>query len=139
MKVILIAEDDDDHYLLTQEALESANFSGKILRVRDGVQLMDYLLHQGEYHDVKKFPRPSLILLDLNMPKKDGRWVLNEIKSDSKLKFIPLIVLTTTHSEEDMIYCYQLGANAFIRKPARFQEFVAEMKSFQNFWSDLGD
>jgi CheY-like chemotaxis protein len=133
-KTLLIAEDDEDHYLLIKEALAAAGASPNLFQVKDGVELLDFLLNKGSYGDTARFPKPSLILLDLNLPKKDGRWALKEIKSHPQLKSIPIIVLTTSQQAEDITCCYREGANAFIQKPAGFKELVDAMKSLSEFW-----
>jgi CheY-like chemotaxis protein len=133
-KNILIAEDDEDHFLLIREALVAAALEVNVFQVKDGVELLDFLLHQGNYRDSARFPKPTLILLDLNLPKKDGRWALKEIKTHPQLKSIPIVALTTTQQEEDITFCYREGANAFVRKPAGFKDLVHAMKSLGDFW-----
>lgn len=129
-KVILFAEDNDDHYLLNQEAYQEAKLAYPIKRVRDGEELMDYLLKQGPY--AKDNTEAALILLDLNMPKKDGREALQEIKLNPKLKSIPVIILTTSKNDEDVSFADRLGVIDFIRKPSGFNELVEFMKSLAN-------
>jgi two-component system, response regulator len=133
-KTILIAEDDEDHFLLIHEALVAAEIEANISQVKDGIALLNFLLHRGEYQDQMRYRRPDLILLDLNLPKKDGRWALKEIKTHTQLKTIPVIALTTTQQEEDIVFCYREGINAFIRKPASFKDLVHAMKSVGDFW-----
>lgn len=134
---ILLAEDDDDHTLLINDAFEEAGSDKRLERVRDGEELMDFLLHRGSYRDAKESSVPDLILLDLNLPKKDGRKVLKEIKSDPNLSHIPVIVLTCSSNEEDVVETYALGGNSFIRKPARFDQFVDIFKSLKKYWCEV--
>ncbi len=126
-KVLLLAEDDDDHYFLCQEAYQEARLPYPLKRVRDGEELLDYLLKQKVY--ANNNDEVVLILLDLNMPKKDGREALKEIKLRPNLQSIPVVILTTSKNEEDVHYANELGVAAFIRKPASFIEFVKFMKS----------
>jgi CheY-like chemotaxis protein len=135
--VLLIAEDDEDDYLLVKEALEDVRLRNTVHWVKDGEELMDYLLRQGEYADPEKSPRPGIILLDLNMPRKDGREALREIKSNPDLKNIPVIVLTVSRAEEDVIRSYDLGVNSYIRKPVRFDEFIEAIKIFEKYWLEI--
>ncbi|MBF0120353.1 MAG: response regulator [Desulfobacterales bacterium] len=135
--IILLAEDDEDDYLLIEKSLKKAKILNKIKWVKDGVELMDYLKHRGEYKDVFKSPKPHLILLDLNMPRKDGRESLKDIKSDPALKNIPVIVLTTSKSEEDIFSSYNLGVNSFIRKPTKFDDFVKAIQLISQYWFEL--
>src|ERR1700709_2088762 len=118
--VILMADDDADDRLLTREAFEKNHLANDLRVVGDGVELLDYLKRRGKYADPDSSPRPGLILLDLNMPRKDGREALKEIKEDPRLKNIPIVVLTTSGEEEDILKTYDLGANSFIRKPVGF-------------------
>lgn len=131
---ILLAEDDDDDYLLTKEAFKEAKLINELYRVKDGEELMKFLLHQGQHvHS----PRPMIILLDLNMPRKSGREALKEIKSNESLKNIPVIILTTSKADEDILLSYQLGCNSFIRKPVSFERFVEMVKTFQHYWLEI--
>jgi len=131
--LILLAEDNDDHYLLTQEAFETAGLPYRFYRVKDGEDLLDYLVGRGGYANRKIHPLPGLILLDLNMPKKDGRQSLSEIKAIDQIQNIPVLVFTTSKNEEDRNFAEKLGAVAFIPKPVRFQEFVDFMKMLPNY------
>lgn len=135
--VILLAEDDDDDYVLTKDAFAEARMLNKMLRVKDGEELLDYLYHRGTYGDPETSPRPSIILLDLNMPRKDGREALTEIKADPDLRNIPVIILTVSKLEEDIIRTYDLGASSFIRKPVRFNDFVEVLKIFERYWFEV--
>ena len=132
--IILIADDDDDDCMLTQEALAESRLANIVRIVRDGEELMDYLYNRGQYTDKKLAPRPDLIFLDLNMPKKDGREALREIKADSQLRSIPIIVLTTSKAEEDIYRSYDLGANSFIIKPMTFSSLVEVMRAIGKYW-----
>ena len=131
---ILMAEDDPDDRMLIKEAFIDYQESSDLLFVEDGEQLMDYLYLRGKYKDSEYAPRPSIILLDLNMPVKDGREALAEIKSDPLLKEIPVIVLTTSVSEEDVILSYNLGANSFITKPVTFEGLVDVARTLKKYW-----
>ncbi|MES2605452.1 MAG: response regulator [Pseudomonadota bacterium] len=133
-KTILMAEDDDDDRLLTRDALTQAQVLNDFHCVRDGVELMDYLKQRGKYEDSKRYPLPGLILLDLNMPKLDGRAALRQLKSDPQLRSIPVIVLTTSKEEEDMLGAYDLGAASFITKPVTFDKLVELMRLLGQYW-----
>lgn len=134
---ILMADDDEDDRLMTKDALEESRLHNELRFVEDGEKLMDYLRRQGEYADAEKAPRPGLILLDLNMPRKDGREALKEIKADPELRRIPIIVLTTSKAEEDILRTYDLGVNSFITKPVSFQGLVEVMKSLALYWLEI--
>ncbi len=131
--VILLAEDNDDHYLLTQEAFDAAALPFRFIRVKDGEELMDYLLARAGYVNREAYPLPALILLDLNMPRKDGRQSLLEIKALPSLGRIPLLVFTTSKNEEDRVFAEKLGATAFVQKPVKFQEFLQFMKMLPSY------
>ncbi|UCH44910.1 MAG: response regulator [Nitrospiraceae bacterium] len=135
--IILMADDDEDDRLMTKDALEESRLHNELRFVEDGEELMDYLRRQGEYADAEKAPRPGLILLDLNMPRKDGREALKEIKADPELRRIPIIVLTTSKAEEDILRTYDLGVNSFIIKPVSFQGLVEVMKSLALYWLEI--
>jgi CheY-like chemotaxis protein len=135
--VILLAEDDDDDYLLTLDALREALITNEVYRVRNGEELIDYLLHQGSFQDPQTSPRPGLILLDLNMPRKDGREALHEIKLNPELKKIPVVVLTTSKADEDIIRSYHFGVNSFIKKPVSFDQLVDAMKLLGKYWLEI--
>ena len=131
---ILMADDDEDDRLLTEEAFTESHLANDLHFVKDGEELMQYLLRQGEYTDPKTSPRPGIILLDLNMPRKDGREALEEIKSNPDLCRIPVIILTTSKAEEDIVRSYDLGANSFIAKPVTFRRLVEVLKTVGNYW-----
>lgn len=134
---ILVAEDDEDDRLLMQEALEENRLANSLYFVEDGQELMDYLLHEGKYSNPQSSPRPSLILLDLNMPRKDGREALKEIKADPNLRTIPIVVLTTSKAEEDILRTYDLGVSSFIAKPVVFDSMVQIMKMLGSYWFEI--
>lgn len=135
--VILIAEDDDDYYELTSSALADFRDSGRLRRVVNGEETMAYLLRQGEYADAEKYPTPGVVLLDLNMPRKDGRLTLREMRSYPKLRQIPVIILTVSRDEEDINLMYQLGANSFITKPVSYAKLEEAMKAIERYWFEI--
>lgn len=130
---ILMAEDDPDDRILTQEALMENKLANDLHFVEDGEELLDFLKRRGKYEN-KDVPRPGLILLDLNMPRKDGREALSEIKSDPELRSIPIIVLTTSKAEEDIVKSYDLGVSSFITKPVTFDDLVKVDKAIGEYW-----
>jgi CheY-like chemotaxis protein len=134
---ILIAEDDPDDRFLISEALREAELLNDVYFVEDGEALMDFLFHKDQYADPSLFPRPALILLDLNMPKKDGREALSEIKSNPDLRQIPIVALTTSTAEEDISRTYDLGVSGYITKPVHFTELVEVMKTLGQYWFDV--
>ncbi|MFM2063616.1 MAG: hypothetical protein RLZZ507_3287 [Cyanobacteriota bacterium] len=134
---ILMADDDDDDSLLVHDALLESQLPIQLYTVKDGEELMDYLSHRGLYTDVSKAPRPALILLDLNMPKKPGLEVLKEIKTHPQLRQIPVIVLTGSSAEEDIYNTYNFGANSFIIKPGNFTSLVEVMKTIGKYWFEI--
>ena len=135
--VILIADDDADDRMLTKEALEENRLVNQIRFVVDGEDLMDYLNCLGKYSETGSAPRPGLILLDLNMPKMDGREALAEIKADPELRQIPIIVLTTSKADEDIFRTYDLGVNSFITKPVSFAALAEVMKTLTKYWFEI--
>jgi CheY-like chemotaxis protein len=135
---ILMADDDEDDRLLTADALKRSRLINEMRFVVDGDDLMQYLRGTGVYADGgKPAQRPGLILLDLNMPKKDGREALAEIKSDEDLRSIPVVVLTTSSAEEDIVRTYDLGVNSFISKPVTFEGFATVMQTLAGYWFEL--
>ena len=135
---ILMADDDEDDRVLTADALKRSRLINDLRFVVDGEDLMHYLRGQGAYADGGiPAPRPGLILLDLNMPKKDGREALGEIKTDSDLRRIPVVVLTTSRAEEDIVRTYDLGVNSFVSKPVTFEELASAMQRLACYWFDL--
>lgn len=133
---ILMADDDDDDYVLTKKALKESKLLNTLVRVKDGEELIDYLLERGEYEG-KEVARPGVILLDLNMPRMDGREALKIIKSDPKLSNIPVVVFTTSKAEEDIYRSYQLGGNSFITKPVTFENLITVMKTLGLYWFEI--
>jgi two-component system, chemotaxis family, response regulator Rcp1 len=131
---ILLVEDNPGDVRLTVEALRDGRIANQLHVVHDGEDAMDFARQQGDYVDA---PRPDLILLDLNLPRKDGREVLEELKNDPELHRIPVIVLTTSSSEADVLRSYDLHANCFISKPIGYDDFIAAVRSIENFWLKL--
>jgi CheY-like chemotaxis protein len=134
---ILMADDDPDDYLLVERAFKENRLRNDLRFVENGEELMDYLYQRGKYAEPAEAPRPGLILLDLNMPKKDGREALKEIKEDPGLKEIPVVVLTTSKEEEDILRSYKLGANSYITKPVTFGGMVDVLKSLGKYWFEI--
>lgn len=134
---ILIADDDADDRFMIQEAFESSRLNNRIDFVEDGEQLLAYLRREGEYAKLEGETPPGLILLDLNMPKMDGREALRELKADPELQCIPVVVLTTSEAEEDIVRTYGLGVNSFITKPVTFDELVNVVKVLCNYWIEI--
>lgn len=132
--VILMADDDPDDRLLTRDAAAESQLTGDIRFVENGEELMDYLRHRGKFTSATDAPRPGLILLDLNMPRKDGREALREIKADPELRRIPVVVLTTSRADTDVGAIYALGANSFISKPFQFDALMKVMKMLAQYW-----
>ena len=145
--VILMADDDADDRLLAKDALAECKLPGELHFVEDGEQLLDYLHRRGKYAQAPgpdpnsgphaSAPRPGLILLDLNMPKKDGREALREIKSHPELRKIPVVVLTTSKADIDIAQIYDIGANSFITKPVTFDSLVKVMRILGDYWCDI--
>lgn len=134
---ILVADDDQDDCLLTREAFEESQIATRLDFVHDGEQLMNYLLHRPPFEDAKKYPLPGLILMDLNMPRVDGREALTAIKQHPHLRCIPVIVLTTSCSEQDILYSYQCGASSYITKSVSYSGLVDMAKHLGSYWLDL--
>jgi CheY-like chemotaxis protein len=134
---ILLADDDEEDRAMTISALRERRVSNDIRCVGDGEELSDYLFHRGAYANAEEAPKPGLILLDLNMPKKDGREVLAEIKANAGLRSIPVVVLTTSKAEEDIARTYDLGVNSFITKPVTFEGLVLAMETFSRYWLEI--
>lgn len=135
--VILMADDDADDRLLAQDAMDESRVLNELHFVEDGVQLLNYLRGEGDFSDRTLHPLPGLILLDLNMPKKDGREALAEIKSDQQLRRIPVVILTTSKAEEDMVKGYDLGAASYITKPVTFDALVELMRTLGKYWVEF--
>lgn len=134
---ILMADDDPDDRQMTREAFEQARLANDLRFVEDGVELMDYLLRRNRYADPALSPRPGLILLDLNMPKKDGREALREIKADPRFRNIRIVVMTTSKADEDILRSYQLGAESFVTKPVTFPALVEVIQTMGRYWLEI--
>jgi CheY-like chemotaxis protein len=134
---IVIADDDPDDRKLTQEAFSECRLANEVHFAEDGEQLMDYLFRRGEFQSLARYPLPGLILLDLNMPRKDGREALKEIKAHPDLRRIPVIVLTTSKAEEDILRTYDLGVNSYVTKPVTFESLVETIKVLGKYWFEI--
>jgi two-component system, response regulator len=134
---ILVADDDADDRLMIKDALHENRLANDLRFVNDGEELMAYLRRQGKYADPATSPRPGLILLDLNMPRKDGREALKEIKGEQRLRGIPVVVLTTSKAEEDVYRTYDLGVNSFITKPVTFESLVTITREMGRYWLEI--
>jgi CheY-like chemotaxis protein len=134
---ILMADDDADDRRLTQEAFEEGRLINDLRFVENGEFLLDYLRKQGRFAPPAEAPRPGLILLDLNMPRKDGRTVLKEIKGDPELRQIPVVVLTTSKADEDIYRSYDLGVNSYIVKPVTFEALVDILQTLEKYWFEI--
>jgi two-component system response regulator len=132
-----MAEDDPDDRLLALKALKECCTPSEMRFVEDGEELIAYLRRRGRYAEPRTSPRPRFILLDLNMPRKDGREALEELKNDPELCSIPVVVLTTSQAEDDILRSYQLGANSFITKPVTFDGLVEMMRGLNHYWCDV--
>lgn len=137
--VILLADDDEEDRMLACDALTESRLSNEIYCVTDGEDLMDYLHRRGKYVPPAAAPRPGIILLDLNMPKKDGREALREIKSDPNLRQIPVVVMTTSKAHEDIFHSYDSGASSFVSKPVTFEGLIDVMKGLGRYWFEIID
>jgi CheY-like chemotaxis protein len=133
-KIVLMADDDPDDFYLVKEAWEKTGIPLELRPVSDGSELMDYLNRCGKYADLPPASDPCLILLDLNMPRKDGREVLAELKAHESFKLIPVVVLTTSAEETDIISCYSLGASSYLMKPNSFNALVDIMSTLGKYW-----
>jgi len=134
---ILIADDDQDDCLMTREAFQDCRIANELHFVHDGEALLGYLKRRPPYDDDKQFPMPGLILLDLNMPLKDGREALAEIKSDPELRVIPVVILTTSSADEDILRSYDIGVNSFITKPVSYAGLIDVIRSLGRYWLDI--
>ncbi len=132
--MVLVAEDDADDRLLIQKAFTKGFENGELLYVENGEELLKYLKQQAPYNNEATYPRPQIVLLDLNMPKKDGRQALKEIKADKELCKIPVIVFTTSRQREDIEHMYKLGSNSYITKPSSFDGLLAVAKEIEAYW-----
>ena len=134
---ILMADDDPDDRMMALKALKEYRLKNGIRFVEDGEELMDYLRHRGKYADPATSPEPGLILLDLNMPRKDGREALAEIKADQALRHIPVVILTTSKAEEDILRSYDLGVNSYITKPVSFHGLAEALRILNQYWFEI--
>jgi CheY-like chemotaxis protein len=134
---ILLADDDEEDRTMTIDALRERRVANEIRCVADGQELIDYLFRRGAYANAADAPMPGLILLDLNMPRKDGREALAEMKTDATVRSIPVVVLTTSRAEEDIVRTYDLGVNSFISKPVTFNGLVQAMDVFSRYWLEI--
>jgi len=134
---ILMADDDADDRRLTQEAFEEGRLINDVRFVENGEQLLEYLRKEGPYAPPADAPRPGLILLDLNMPRKDGRTVLKELKTDPELRQIPVVILTTSKADEDIYKSYDLGVNSYIVKPVTFEALVDILQTLEKYWFEI--
>jgi CheY-like chemotaxis protein len=136
-KTILMADDDAEDCLLVRDALRETGRPCDLQFVRDGEELFDYLRHTGEYEDARNAPSPDLILLDLRMPRKDGRETLRELKADPALRHIPVIALTTSTAGDDVEFSYSVGVNAYVTKPTSFSEWIKIVDVFSKYWFEV--
>src|SRR4051794_7309135 len=134
---ILMADDDPDDRLMTREAFEASRLANDLRFVADGEELLDYLRRRGRYADPASSPRPGLILLDLNMPRKDGREALAEIKADPDLRRIRVVIMTTSKAEEDILKTYNLSAASYIQKPVTFEGLVEVVRALGKYWLEI--
>jgi CheY-like chemotaxis protein len=134
---VVFADDDENDYVLLNCALEQAAFPVQLLWVRDGLELLEFLHRQGRFRDTANYPAPRLVLLDLNMPRKNGREALQEIRQDPQLRALPVVVLTTSKSPDDVQLTYQAGANSYITKPADFKNLVEIVRVLKRYWFEL--
>ena len=136
-ELILLVEDNNEDFETTKRALRKAGLRNNLRRCEDGDEALDYLRRSGKYADPKTSPRPGIILLDLNLPGTDGREVLREIKTDKRLRTIPVIVLTTSDDERDIQYCYSSGANSYLHKQVDLTGFYAAIQRLKNYWFEI--
>ena len=136
-QTMLIVEDNDDDYFATMRAFGKASFANPVRRCTNGDQALDYLLQRGEFYGPDAAPRPGIILLDLNLPGADGRDVLRAIKENPDLRKIPVIVLTTSHSDLDIDECYAVGTNSYVQKPVDFERFVQAIARLSDYWINV--
>ena len=134
---ILMADDDADDRMMAREALEECRLANDLRFVEDGVELLDYLHRRGKYADPASSPRPGIILLDLNMPKKDGREALEEIKADPRFRGIRVVIMTTSKAEEDVVRSYELSAASYITKPVTFERLVEVVRALGKYWLEI--
>lgn len=132
--IILLVEDNPADQEITRRALENAKVHNELYIANDGVEALHYLRRQGKFADINESPRPDIILLDIDMPRMDGKQLLQVIKTDNDFKAIPVVMLTTSDHERDILETYHLGANAYITKPMELEKFIGVIKDFENFW-----
>jgi CheY-like chemotaxis protein len=135
--VILLAEDDPGDQELTRRALEQSRIRNELYIVEDGEEALDYLLRRGKYEDPVSSPKPDLMLLDLNMPKLDGKQLLEQMRANHKLRRIPVVALTTSKQEKDIIQTYDLGANSYIVKPVDMDQFINAIRVLKDYWFQI--
>ena len=131
---VIVADDDMDDQMLMKKAFQKSTKNVNFFFVENGLELMDYLEREGKYHDHKKYPEPNLILLDLNMPKKDGREILTELKYSNEFCMIPVVVFTTSESYDDLIFSYTKGSSSYIVKPTSFDDLIKVSSALENYW-----
>ena len=134
---ILMADDDEEDRMLTRKAFELNHLGNELRFVEDGEELLDYLHRRGPFAQEGRAPRPGLILLDLNMPRKDGREALEAIKKDPSLRRIPVVVMTTSEADQDIARSYDLGANSYITKPVTFEQLARVIKALDKYWFEI--
>jgi CheY-like chemotaxis protein len=134
---ILYAEDDPDDRMLTADALRESRLANRLEMVEDGADLLAYLRREGRWSDPASSPRPGIILMDLNMPKMDGREALAAIKADQRFASIPVVILTTSRAESDIVRSYEIGANSYIAKPVTFEGLVQVMADLGRYWFEI--
>jgi CheY-like chemotaxis protein len=138
-RTILMADDDAEDCILVRDALHEIGRNCELRFVRDGQELLDYLRHEGEYSDDRNAPWPDLILLDLKMPRKDGRETIRELKGDARHRSIPIVALTTSSASDDVEYCYDAGVNTYLAKPGTFHELTALLDALCRYWFDSAE
>lgn len=138
-KPILLAEDNPDDQQLALRAFHKSNLSNDIVLVKDGVEALDYLFGRGEYASDETPPLPAVVLLDLKMPRKDGLEVLQEIRANERTRFLPVVLLTSSKEEQDMVQGYRLGVNSYVRKPVDFNEFLKAIQQLGLYWLILNE
>lgn len=134
---ILMADDDEEDRMLLRKAFELHRAASSLRFVEDGEDLLDYLHRRGKYQNAEDAPRPGLILLDLNMPRKDGREALEAIKQDPQLRRIPIVVMTTSEADQDIAKSYDLGANSYVTKPVTFESLAQVIKALDQYWCEV--
>ena len=137
--VILLVEDDEAHAEIVRRNFESSRIANRLMHVADGQAALDYLYQRNEFSDPAKSPRPGVVLLDLRLPKVDGLEVLRRIRADPRLKLLPVVVLTSSSEQKDIIRGYDLGANGYVRKPVDFQQFAEAVKTLGLYWLVLNE